>query len=139
MYHNLQFRLPILPSLLLILLQSETVVRCCSAKRVFLQISQNSQENTKKKILAQMLSCEFCEISFLKKTSDGCFSISTRSVYCPIRLFKNDVTHIFWLSIFFFGLICRLGTRLSWIFQALGQKPIFNPVARLRWSLFLRK
>ena len=63
LYHNLQFRLPILPSLLLIQLQSEAVVRCCSAKKVFFQISQNSQENTKKEIPAQMFSCEFCEIS----------------------------------------------------------------------------
>ena len=38
-------------------------------KKVFLEISQNSQENTcasnfiKKEILAQIFSCEFCEIS----------------------------------------------------------------------------
>ena len=51
----------------------------CSVKKVFLQISQNSQENTcarvyfliklqacnfiEKETLAQMLCCEFCEIS----------------------------------------------------------------------------
>ena len=33
LYHNLQFRLTILPSLLLILLKSEAVVRSCSAKK----------------------------------------------------------------------------------------------------------
>ena len=36
-------------------------------------------------------------------TSDGCFSINTRYVYCPTLTFcpfKNDVTHIFWLNIF---------------------------------------
>ena len=51
----------------------------CSVKKVFLEISQNSQENTcardsflikfqacnfiKKESLAQVFSCEFCEIS----------------------------------------------------------------------------
>ena len=30
---------------------------------MFLEISQNSQENTCAKALAQMFSCEFCEIS----------------------------------------------------------------------------
>ena len=39
-----------------------------SVKEVFLEISQNSQENTcanfiKKESLAQVFSCEFCEIS----------------------------------------------------------------------------
>ena len=59
----------------------EAVVRGCSVKKVFLEISQNSQENTcarvsfliklqvsacnfiKKETLAQVFSCEFCEIS----------------------------------------------------------------------------
>ena len=62
-------------------LLSEAVVQRCSVKMVFLNISQNSQENTcarvsflikfeaeacnfiKKETLAQVLSCEFCEIS----------------------------------------------------------------------------
>ena len=83
-------------------------------------MSQNSQENTcakdlflmklqiykvnnfiKKEIPAQIFSCEFCEIShntlFLKNSSDGCFRINTRSVYCPtatFSFFKNDVTYI---------------------------------------------
>ena len=58
---------------------SEAVAQRCSVKKVFLQISQNSQENTcarvyfliklqacnfiEKETLAQMLCCEFCEIS----------------------------------------------------------------------------
>ena len=54
----------------------EAVVQRCSVKKVFLKISQNSQENTyakgsfflffcnfiKKETLALVLSCEFCEI-----------------------------------------------------------------------------
>ena len=43
------------------------VVRRCSVKKVFLEISQNSQENTcafiKKETLAQVFSCKLCEIS----------------------------------------------------------------------------
>ena len=56
----------------------EVVFRWCFAKKLFLEISQNSQENTcdrgsfliklqaggfKKETLAQVFSCEFCEIS----------------------------------------------------------------------------
>ena len=48
----------------------EAVVQMCSAKKVHLEISQNSQENTcargnfiKKDTLAQVFSCEFCKIS----------------------------------------------------------------------------
>ena len=64
-----------------LLRNTEAVVQRCSVKRVFLEISQNSQENTcarvsfliklqaevfnfiKKETLAQVFSCEFCEIS----------------------------------------------------------------------------
>ena len=59
---------------------AEAVVRRCSVEKVFLEISQNSQENTYarvsfliklqaclqlviKEALAQVFSCEFCEIS----------------------------------------------------------------------------
>ena len=57
---------------------TETVVRRCSVKKVFLEISQNSQESTCTRVclliklqtwpstvadLAQVISCEFCEIS----------------------------------------------------------------------------
>ena len=68
---------------------SEAVAQRCFVKKVFLEISQNSQENTcarvsfliklqavacnfiKKETLAQLFSCEFCEIS--KITSSGSF------------------------------------------------------------------
>ena len=54
---------------------SEALTRKCSVKKVFLESSQNSQENNcaqvsfcrcnfiKKEALAQEFSCEFCEIS----------------------------------------------------------------------------
>ena len=47
---------------------TETVARRCSVEKVILEISQNSQENSsaslflKKETLAQVFSCEFCEI-----------------------------------------------------------------------------
>ena len=53
------------------LLQTEAVVQRCSVEKVFLEISQNPQENTCAKVsfliklqsLGQVLSYEFCEIS----------------------------------------------------------------------------
>ena len=46
---------------------TEAVTQRCSVNKVFLEISQNSQENTcnfiKIEFLAQVLSFEFCEIS----------------------------------------------------------------------------
>ena len=47
---------------------SEAVVQRCSVKKVFLEISLDSQENSCARVLfletlAQVFSCEFCEIS----------------------------------------------------------------------------
>ena len=49
---------------------SEAVAQSCSVKKVFFESPQNSQENTceactflKREALAQVFSCEFCEIS----------------------------------------------------------------------------
>ena len=41
------------------------VAQRCSVKKVFLEISQNSQENTSARVsfLIKLFSCEFCEIS----------------------------------------------------------------------------
>ena len=54
----------------LLIFTSETVVRRCSVKKVFLEISQNPQENACatcnfiiKEALAQVFSREYCEIS----------------------------------------------------------------------------
>ena len=79
-------------------------------------------------------SAKFPITSFLKNASDGCFSINTRYVYCPTSIQKR--CHTYYLAEYFFGLICRLGTRVSSIFQALSQKSIFNPVEHLRLSFF---
>ena len=41
---------------------TEAVVQICSVKKVLLKISQNSKENNRRQILAQLLSCEFSKI-----------------------------------------------------------------------------
>ena len=80
---------------------------------------------------------KFPIISFLKNASNGCFSINTCYVYCPTSIQKR--CHAYFLVGYFFGLICRLGTRVSSILQALSQKSIFNPVEHLRLSFFWQK
>ena len=69
-------------------------------------------------------------MTLLKNSSDGCFCINTRSVYCPSTTFcffqKRCHTHF--LAEYFLGLIYRLGTRVRPIFQTLSQTPIFNLV-----------
>ena len=77
----------------------QAVAQRCSVRKVFLEISQNSQENTcarfsfliklqtpatllKKEALAQVFSCEFCEIS--KNT----FSYRTPRVAASVYLMK---------------------------------------------------
>ena len=117
LYHNLRFRPPIVPSLLLIVLQSEAVVRWCSAKKIFANIASFTRKHQNKRLafheVANLQSLtlskrdsgtdvffgKFCEIShniFLKNPSDGCFCINTRSVYFPttnFRFSENDVTN----------------------------------------------
>ena len=81
----------------------------CSVKKVFLEISQNSQENTcvklktcnfiKKETLAQLFACEFCEISksiFSDSTSRWLLlnSGKTRKKISTVKfqlLYKNTV------------------------------------------------
>ena len=61
------------------------------SSRPVLFYKKDFRRKHKKGIPLQMFSCE------------RCFYINTHSVYCPtttFRLFKNDVKHIFWMSIF---------------------------------------
>ena len=58
----------LLMELLLLQLYSEAVVRRCSVKKMFLEISQNSKENNfrpatllKKSLWYRCSTCEFCE------------------------------------------------------------------------------
>ena len=82
-------------------------------------------------------SVKFPITSFLKNASDGCFSINTLYVYCPTSTQKR--CHTYFLAEYFFDLNCRLGKRVSSIFQALSQKSIFNPIEHLRLSFFWQK
>ena len=140
-YHNLQFRLPLLPSLLWILLKSESFDQCCSAKKVFLQIPQNWQENTEKGILHKFFHLSFAKflITFFFKERVG-RPLHHKHSFCLLS--HHDFSsfqkqcHIYFLPEYFFGLTCRLETRVSSVFQALSQKAIFNPVEHLRWSFF---
>ena len=105
--------------------------------------SQNSLENTKKDIPAQIFSCEFCKIShnILFKELFGRLLLHKHS-FCLLSL--NDLSpfqkqrHTYFLAQHFFGLICRLGTTVSSIFQTLSQKPISNQVEHLRWIFFYK-
>ena len=138
-FHKIYKEIAVLESL-----SKEAVVQRCSVKRVFLKISQNSQENTKNEIPAQMLSCEFCEIShniFFKEP----FGRLLHHKHSFCLLSHHDLSpfqkqcHTYFLAEYFFGLICRLGTRVNSIFQALSHNPNFNPVEHLRLELFLQK
>ena len=105
---------------------------------------ENTQENTKKIFHYRFFlvnSAKFLITTFLKNPSDGCFCITTRSVYFPamiFHLFKNDVAHFFSLSIFF-SFICRLGTKVNFICKTLDQKPIFNLVKHLGWGFSCKR
>ena len=118
---------------LLILLQSETVVRWCSAKKVFQQILQISQENTcskdafltklqvtlsKKRFQHKWFFWEFWEISYktffnepferllLHKHS---FCLLSQHGLVPFR----KRYHLYFPAEYFLGLICKLGARVS--------------------------
>ena len=182
---------------------------------MFLQISQNSQGNTKKEILQQMFSCEFWEIShniFFKKpygrlpqhkhsfcllshhklwwwwwwwwwwgggggvvfvvwlTDERrpalfpaseiltianlrhdasrvwtCAEPEFRLSWMKLRSSDNHYTtaprkrcHTYFLAEYVFGLIPRMGTRVSSKFQAFSKKPIFNAVENSSIVVFIQ-
>ena len=112
-------------------------------KKMFLQISQISQVNTKNEIPAQMFSCEFCKIShnIFFKEPFGRLLLHKHSL---CLLSQHDTSsfqklcYTYFPAEYFLGLIYRLVTRVSSIFQTLSQKPIFNPVEHLRWRFFVK-
>ena len=63
------------------IIRKETVVRRCSVKKLFLEISQ-IHNFIKKEILVQVFSCEFCKIS--KKTFFHRTPMVAASVGTPI-------------------------------------------------------
>ena len=121
------------------IIKSSRPVLCCK-KSILTNFPRIHKKTPKKRFQHRCFlvnSAKFPITSFLKNASDGCFSINTRYVYCPTSIQKW--CHTYFLAEYFFGLICRLGTRVSSIFQALSQKSIFNPVEHLRLSFFLAK
>ena len=108
-------------------LLSEAVVPRCSIKKLFLESSQNSKENTSvrvsfliKGLLAQILSCEFCEIfknNFFHGTPSVAASILSKQF--PLLLYYFFWMHFFKLSktfkTFFFvnvDILCFKGLKL---------------------------
>ena len=86
-----------------------------------------------------MFFCKLCEIShdtFFKESlgrllpDKHWFSLLSHHDLSPFQ----QRCHTYFSAEYFLGLICRLGTRVSSIFQTFNQKPIFNPVEHLRWS-----
>ena len=117
------------------------------SKKVFLQ---NSQESTCARVSFFRHSCflvnfaKFLRKPFSKNLSNGWFCINTRFVYCPattFRLFKNNVTHTYFPAEYFLGLMCKLGTKVSSIFQTLSQEHevYFQPSRKSAMELFLQK
>ena len=106
--------MPILPSQLLILLYIEPVFRCCSPKRVFLRHR-----------CFLMNSGKFLMTSFYKEPLWRLL----QHIHSLCLLSHQDLSYFqrrcltYFLAEHFLGLICRLGTRVSSIFQALSQKP----------------
>ena len=94
-------------------MMTEVVVRRCSIKKVFLEISQNSQENScarnyfliklqakawnfiKKESLTQMFSCEISEIfknTFFYRTPATVASFMTSNIYLKLTVvFLRDL------------------------------------------------
>ena len=90
-----------------------------------------------------MLFCEFRKISH---------KIFFKEPFARLLLHKNKFCllsehnlvpfqkrcHKYFSAEYFLGLICRLGTRMSSIFQTHSQKVIFNPIEHLLWSFFAK-
>ena len=97
-----------------------------------------------KGIPLQMFSCECCEISqetFFKEPF-GRLLLHKHSLcllsYHDLSPFQKRCP-TFFLTEYFFGLIFRLGTKVSSICKTLSQKSICNPVKQLGWSFSFEK
>ena len=105
----------------------------------FAKLTRKHQKDTP----LQMFSCEFCEIfhNIFLKEPFGRLLLHKHS-FCLLS--QHDASpfqkrcYTYFPAEYFLGLIYRLVTRVSSIFQTLSQKPIFNPVEHLRWSFFVK-
>ena len=105
---------------------------------------EKSTRKHQKEIPLLMLSYEFCEISydtFFKKPF-GRLLLHKHSLcllsYHDLSPFQKRC-RTFFLAEYFFGLIFRLGTKVSSICKTLSQKPIFNLVKHLGGNFFCEK
>ena len=97
----------------------------------------------KKEIPAQIFSCEFCEISHITIFKEPFGRLlphkhSFRLLSHHNLLFFQKWYHIYLPAEYFLGLMYKLGTRVSSIFQTLSQNPISNPVKHLWQNFFLK-
>ena len=100
---------------------SEAVAQVCSAKKVFLNISQNSKENTcawvsfliksQAETLAQVFACQFCEISGN--------TVSYRTPLVAAFDYYHYLDQLFFRSHFWaiLGVFCLKMTNIFFIFQ----------------------
>ena len=114
--------------------------RAVLQKRCSCKFRKIHKKTPKKGIPAEMFSCQFCEIShssFFKVP----FARLLLHKYSFCLLSYHDLLpfqkryHRYFLPEYFFSLICRLGTKVSSIFQTLSHKPIFNPVEHPGWKI----
>ena len=103
-----------------------------------------STRKHQKDIPLQMFSFEFCEIphnTFLKEPF-GQLLLHEHSLclfsYLDLSPFQKRC-RTFFLAEYFFGFVCRLGTKVNSICKTLSQKPIFNLVKHLGWSFSCEK
>ena len=123
----------------------EAVARRCSVKKVFLKISQNSQENTCTRVffskveesLAQAFSCEFCKIlksNFFYRTPLGTAFPNRGYLHCAIlkdlHAFKEKDHGI---CVFFFKMFQMRFSRFSKSLKTTWNLPEQPP--ELIWSL----
>ena len=87
---------------------AEAVVQRCSVKKVFFEISQKACNFIKKETLAQVFSCECCEISkdtfsyrtLLVAASDNHRqSVRWCQIWTPTKRQQMVLSHSFWLMI----------------------------------------
>ena len=78
-----------------------------------------------------MFSCEFCKIfhNFFLKEPCGWLPLRKHS-FCLLShhdlLLFQKICHTYFPAEYFLGLICRLGSKLSLIFQTLSQTPTYQ-------------
>ena len=90
---------------------------------------------SKKKFQQRCFFCEFCEISHEIFFKEPFGRLLHKHSFCLLSQHNlvpfQKRCHAYFPAEYFFGLICRLRTRVTSVLQNLSQKPIFNPVEYL--------